>query len=79
MDNLLLGKLILPFAGGGSLARIVVQRRRATAAESIPLQIDHHSGTRRKVIGFAPEQRSDSVRNDDRIQSGMAIGFRAER
>jgi len=30
MDNLLLGKLILPFRGG-SLARIVVQRRRAPA------------------------------------------------
>jgi hypothetical protein len=57
MDNLLLGKPILPFAGEAHSARIVVQRRRAAAAvENIPLQTDHHSGTRRKVIGFAPER-----------------------
>jgi hypothetical protein len=57
MDNPLLGKPILPFAGEAHSARIVVQRRRAAAAvENIPLQTDHHSGTRRKVIGFAPER-----------------------
>jgi hypothetical protein len=79
MDNLLLGKLILPFAGEAHLPVLLSSAAALTAAESIPLQIDHHSGTRRKVIGFAPEQRSDSVRNGDRIQSGMVIGFRAER
>jgi hypothetical protein len=53
-----------PFCRGGSLARIVVQRRRAAAAvENIPLQTNHHSGTRPKsdrfragtVISFSPE------------------------
>ena len=71
MENLLLGKLILPFAGVAHLPVLLSSAAALTAAESIPLQIDHHSGTRRKLIGFAPEPR-------DRIQSGMMIGFKAE-
>jgi len=78
MDNLLLGKPILRFRGRLTCPYCCPAPPRGRARKhSAPNRSAFRNA--QKVIGFAPERRSASVGNADRIQNGIVIGFRAER
>jgi hypothetical protein len=71
MDNLLAGKLILPFEG--RLLAIVLSSavHCPAAVENIPLQADHRS-----AIGSITDSLPGGI--TDRLQPGIVIGFPAE-
>jgi hypothetical protein len=80
MDNLFCGNLFPPPFSGGQIGRWFVQRRFVKTALGIDSgERDHHSGTRRFLIGISPEQRSPSARNPDRHHPGIVIAISPER
>jgi len=48
---------------------------RGSPVENIPLQAEHHSGSRQKMFAFPPECCSESQRNGVRLQTGIAFVF----
>jgi hypothetical protein len=79
MDNLSCGNLFPPPFSGGQIVRWFVQRASCRWLIFDSGERDRHSGTRRKVIGISPEQRSPSARNPDRHHPGIVIAIAPER